>query len=232
MTLTIAAVIISLFSGFCCALVNKSVHVQQEIIVPFLNRIHFPSSMGVLTQNEHHIIHTKVDIFNLRVITCFVASLIAVGLGFFFIALVYYEGDARITGYLMSILFAYTAANYNINTTAVNWIRIVENDLLARILHKKQEESKFNTLGEYLDDENKKMAANFFKEMNKVTDDFDAAAEECGFDPDKDYEETEESYNEFLEIMKKTQDVMREKYPNLDCFSVNIISKPPEPPEK
>ena len=160
------------------------------------------------------------------------ALVLAVGLGLFFLALVYYEGNAKLTGYLMSILFAYTVANYNVNTTAIKWIRVVETDVLARILLKKQEESKFNTLDEYLEDENKKNVADFYEQMSKVADDFDVVAEECGFDPDKNYEETDETYDEFLAIMQKTQDAMREKYPELECFSVDIGSKPPKPPEK
>jgi len=231
-TLTFGAIIIGLLSIFSYILVDKSIYVQQEVIMPFLYRIHLPTPFGVLTQKEHNIIHDKIDRFNLRIITCFVASVIAVGLGLFFLALVYYEGNAKLTGYLMSILFAYTVANYNVPSTAVRWIRVVENDVLARILLKKQKESKFNTLGEYLEDENKKNVADFYDQMNKVADDFDVVAEECGFDPEKNYEESDETYDEFLAIMQKTQAAMREKYPELECFSVDIEPKSFKPPEK
>ena len=233
MTVTIAAIIIGLLTGFSYALVRQSVQVQQTTIVPFLFRIHMPNPMKVLTEKEHNIIHERIDSFNLRTLTCFIAAILAAGLSVFFLTLVFYGGDARITGYLMAVSFAYVVANYNVNTSAAKWIRIVENDILARIIVKNQEASEFNTLDEYLAGENKKMADEYYKEMTQIADDLEKVAEECGLDPDRNYEESEESFKEFLEIMEKAQDLMRERYPNVsDSFSADIRSEFTEPREK
>ncbi|KKM24735.1 hypothetical protein LCGC14_1602160 [marine sediment metagenome] len=205
-----AAVLIFGMSIYSYLLVRRATHVQHTMLIPFLYRVHAPNALEVLTAKEHCIIHNKVDSFNLRIIICFVAVLIAVCMGAFFMALVTYEGDGRIIGSIMAIAFAYVLSNYNISSTVVNWIREVENDILARIIANKSEAAGFTSLSAYLEDEDRKM----FKEMKELAGEFEEVAMELGFDPKRDYEETRESYDEFLKIMNETEAIMRERHPD------------------
>ncbi len=213
MTPQIAILIIGVLSLYSFFLVKRAAHVQFNSIIPFLYRVHLPNAMNVLTADEHEIIHKKVDVFNLRIITCFIAAVLAIGLGLFFIALITYEGDPRITGYLMSFLFAYLVANYDVNSKAIGWIRIVENDLLARIVVKNSEAEGFDSLADYLEAENEKMLTEFFDKWNEVANEFDKILAEEGFDPDKDYEATDEGLEEYFLIMERANKIMLEKYP-------------------
>ena len=224
MTFTIAAALIGALTGFCYALVRQFTVIQNRAIAPFMMRMHMPNAMKVLTDEEHFIIHGKIDVFNLRMLTCFIASIVAVGMGLFFLILVSQNGNVQITGYIMSVLFAYVAANYNLGSSVVGWIRSVENDLLARVLVDHQEASEFNTLGEYLDNENKKMMSSYYDEMSEIAEEFEAIAAELGLDPDRNYDESEEAFEEFLSIMDKAQQKMAEKYPNM----ANNFSEPRE----
>ncbi len=212
--LVTAAILISGLSIYSYILVLRATHVQYNCIMPFYYRVHTPNAMDVLTDQEHGIIHKKVDSFNLRIITCFIVALVAVLLGAFFIALVVYGGDGRIIGSIMAVAFAYVLSNYNINSTAVNWIREVENDILARIIAKKSEAAGFTSLGAYLDDENRKMWGDYFKEMRDLAGEFEEVATVLGFDPKRDYEVTHETYEEFLKIMDETEAIMRERHPD------------------
>ncbi len=213
MTITIAAIIIGLLTGFCYALVKQFSAVQTSVISPFMHRMHMPKAMKVLTDEEHVIVHDKIDRFNLRMLTCFIASIIAVGLGLLFLFLVSQSGDSRITGYIMSVLFAYVAANYNLGSAVVNWVYEVETNLLARVIISNQEASEFSTLSEYLDNENKQMMTDYYDEMAEVAEEFDAVTVELGLDPARSYDESEEAFEEFLDIMDKAQQIMRERYP-------------------
>lgn len=214
MTLTIAALILGLLTGFCYSLVRTASRVQVGVVIPFLHRIHMPNAMSILTEEEHNIIHHRVDIFNMRALVCFVGSIISVGLALFFIFLVQQGGDAQLTGTFMAVAYAMVCANYNISSSIVNWIRAVENDLLARVIVNKQEASEFDTLGEYLDNENKQMMADYYKEMEEMQEEFDKVAEECGLDPEKNYDESDTSFREFLTIMDKANTIMRERHPD------------------
>lgn len=210
-----AAILIAGLSIYSYLLMRRATHIQHQTVIPFMHHIHMPTSMEVLTNREHGIIHKKIDSFSLRFITCFVAALIASFLGAFFIVLVSYEGgDGRVIGSIMAIAFAYVLANYNINSKIVGWTREVENDILARIIANKSEAAGFTSLGAYLEDENRKMEAEFFKEMRKRADEFEAVAKERGFDPERNYEETPDSYEEFLKIIDETEAIMRERYPD------------------
>ena len=120
MTITIAALIIAVLTGFCYSLVHTASVVQERIVVPFLYRMHMPNAMNILTEEEHDMIHNKVDMFNLRALSCFISSIIAVGLGLFFIALVHKGGNSQLTGTLMAVAFAFVCANYNISSSIVN----------------------------------------------------------------------------------------------------------------
>ena len=209
-----AAILITGLSIYSYLLVRRAAYVQHQIVIPFMCRVHVPNSMEVLTDQEHDIIHDKIDSVNLRTITCFIAALIAGLLGAFFIAYVAAGGDGRIMGSIMALAFAYVIANYNINSSTVNWIREVENDILARIIVNKSEAAGFTSLGAYLEDENRKYTAEFFKVMRERADEFEAVAIERGFDPERNYEETPDSYKEFLKIIDETEAIMRERYPD------------------
>ena len=220
MTPQIVFLIIGALSLYSFFLVRRATHVQFGSIIPFLYRVHLPNVMKVLTDEEHEIIHKKVDVFNLRILTCFIAAVLAVGLGAFFIVLVSYGGDPRITGYLMSILFAYLVANYDVTSKATGWIRIVENDLLARIVVKNSEAAGFDSLADYFEAENEKVLKEFFDKWNEVADEFDKVLTEEGFDPDKDYNATDEGLEEDFLIMERShkkmiaKDLEKEKDPD------------------
>jgi len=209
-----AAILIAGLSLYSYLLMRRATYVQHQLVIPFMCRVHVPNAMEVLTDKEHDIIHDKIDSVNLRTITCFIAALIAGFLGAFFIALVSYGGDGRIIGSIMAVAFAYVLANYNINSTTVNWIREVENDILTRIIANKSEAAGFTSLGAYLDDENRKSISEYFKLMRARADEFDVVAKEHGFDPERDYSETPESYDEFLKILDDTEAIMLERYPD------------------
>ncbi len=214
MTLTIAALLLGLLTAFCYSLVRTASIVQNRVVIPFLYRMHMPNAMSIITEEEHDIIHHRVDIFNLRALVCFIGSIIAVGLALFFIFLVQQGGNAQLTGTFMAVTYAMVIANYNISSSIVNWIRAVESDLLARVIVDKQEASKFDTLGEYLENENRQMVTDYYKEMEEMQEEFDQVAEECGLDPEKNYDETETSFREFLTIMDNANTIMRERHPD------------------
>lgn len=214
MTLSTAILIIAALSFYSFFLVRKSAHVQINSIIPFLFRVHSPNVMELLSKEEHESIHDKIDIFNLRILTCWIASILAIGLSMFFIALVYYEsGNPSIVGILMSGLFAYLCVNYNLNSRVVSWIMDVENDLLARIIIKKQEASEFDTLDEYFEAENHKMVADYYESMTKIADEFEEVLLEEGYDPEKDYNATEDDFAGYLKILERASVRMNEKYP-------------------
>lgn len=208
-----AAILISGLTLYSYILMRRAAYIQHQMVIPFMCRVHVPNSMEVLTDREHDIIHDKIDSVNLRTITCFIAALVAGFMGAFFIALVSYGGDGRIIGSIMAVAYAYVLANYNINSSTVGWIREVENDILARIIVNKSEAAGFTSLSAYLEDENKKLAAEYYKEMNELANEFITVAEECGFDPNKEYEASEESFQEYLNIMHEAEKIMREKHP-------------------
>lgn len=223
MTPLIAATIIGALTGVCFSIVRTASKVQTQVVLPFLYRMHMPNAMKVLSEEEHDMIHHKVDVFNVRALASFIVSILAVGLGLFFIILVTRGGNAQLTGTFMAVAYAFVCANYNVSSSIVNWIRAAESNLLARVIVDNQEASKFNTLGEYLDNENKKMMADYYEEMNELAEEFDVVAEECGLDPEKNYDESETSFREFLEIMSKANAVMRERHPEkADRFQETI----------
>jgi hypothetical protein len=193
--------------------IRKAGEVQQTMLIPFLYRIHLPNVLETITDEEHELIHDHVDYFNLRIIACFAATIFAVGSTSLFLFLLVNGGDAKIAGYIASILFAFVCANYNLNTTVVSWVRASESELLARVLQNKADAGGFDTLGEYLQAENDKMIKDAIDDMNRIADEFLEVAEEIGFDPGKDYEENEDTIEEFFSIMDEAQKIMRERYP-------------------
>jgi len=143
-----------------------------------------------------------------------VATVIASGSMLLFLLLLFNGGDPTVAGYITSFAFAFVGANYDLNTKIIQWVSASENELLARVLQNKADAGGFDTLGEYLQAENDKMFEEAFEEMNRIADEFMEVAEEIGFDPDKDYEESEETIEEFYSIMDQAQEIMREKYPD------------------
>ena len=100
----------------------------------------------------------------------------------------------------MAILFGYLLANYNINTTIERWVHNVENDILSGIIIENTKSGGFDSVSDYLADENKKVIEEFAKFEQMLLDE--------GFDSEKDYD-----YEEFLEILERVTEKMNKKYP-------------------
>lgn len=202
---------LTLYSFF---FVRRAADVQQTWLLPFMYRIHVPNVLDTLTDEEHESIHDQIDAFNVRILLVLVATVIASGSMLLFLLLLFNGGDPTVAGYITSFAFAFVGANYDLNTKIIQWVSASENELLARVLQNKADAGGFDTLGEYLQAENDKMFEEAFEEMNRIADEFMEVAEEIGFDPDKDYEESEETIEEFYSIMDQAQEIMREKYPD------------------
>jgi hypothetical protein len=202
---------LALYSFF---FVRRAADVQQTWLLPFLYRIHAPNVLETLTDDEHESIHDQIDGFNVRILLVFAAAVIATGSMLLFLLLLFNGGDPTVAGYITSFAFAFVGANYDLNTKIIQWVSASENELLARVLQNKADAGGFDTLGEYLQAENDKMFEEAFEEMNRIADEFMEVAEEIGFDPDKDYEESEETIEEFYSIMDQAQEIMCEKYPD------------------
>jgi len=114
----------------------------------------------------------------------------------------------------MSVLFAYLAANYNLGSKIENWVYHSENELLARVMKNKSDAAGFETLGEYLQSENDKMIEEAMQGIDGLVEEFEEIAKECGFDPEKDYDESEESLAEFFEVMEKAEKIVLERHKN------------------
>lgn len=202
---------LTLYSFF---FVRNAADVQHTWLLPFLYRIHVPNVLETLTDEEHESIHDQIDIFNLRILLAFAAAVLGGASALAFLFLMFNGGDAKVAGYVASIAFAFVGANYDLNNKIMAWVRASENELLARVLQNKADANGFATLGEYLQAENDKMLQESFDEMNRIAEEFMDVAEEIGFDPEKDYEESEETVEEFYMIMDQAQKIMNERYPD------------------
>lgn len=194
--------------------IRRVADVQHTWLLPFLYRVHVPNVLETLTDEEHELIHDQIDLFNLRIILVLAASVLGGVSALAFIFLFFNGGESTAAGYIASIAFAFVGANYDLNTKIIRWVSASENELLARVLQHKADAGGFDTLGEYLQAENDKMLQESMDEMNRIVDEFMDVAEEIGFDPDKDYEENEETVEEFYSIMDRAQEIMNERYPD------------------
>jgi hypothetical protein len=206
-------------SAYSFWLIRRAGYVQTEILIPFLYRLHVPNVLETVTAEEHDLLHERINIFNIQIISCFIAYIVASCVAVLFFILVLNGGDARMSGYIMSILFAYLAANYNLGSKIESWVYHSENELLARVIKNKSDAAGFDTLGEYLQSENDKMIEEALESIDGLVEEFEEVAKECGFDPEKNYDESEESLAEFFEIMEKADKIVLERHKNEEISS-------------
>jgi hypothetical protein len=209
MSFTWVAVLLVAFSLYSYFLVRRAAFIQTEVLVQFYDRVHKPNVLEVISEGEHEIIHDKLDNYHLRVFSCFIAALLAVCSTVLFIALVTNGGSSQVTGYILAIAFAYLAANYNMNSSFVQWMRRVENDLLARVInHKATDES----LPEPSLDDFENTPLTVDEKQTLIGEEFHETLISEGFDPLRDYNETTESRQEFLRIFTNSAAKLNEKY--------------------
>ncbi len=213
MSLIAVSLLLASLSIYSYVLTRKSGHVQRYTLLPFLYNLHSKKVLDTITSEEHDLIHHQIDMFNLRILSCYIASIVAIGLAMLVIMLAVGEGNPSAPGFIMSVLFAYICANYNLNSTVTTWVRLSENELLARVKTKDVDDSEYETLEELLIAENDSMVKDTFDEMAKIADQFEEIINELGFDPEKDYNETEEAAEELFRILDDATIILQERYP-------------------
>lgn len=224
MSLIAASLLLASLSIYSYFLARRSGHVQRYTLLPFLYNLHSKKVLDTITNEEHDLIHDQIDVFNLRILSCYIASIVAIGLAMLVIMLAVGEGNPSAPGFIMSILFAYICANYNLNSTVVTWVKLSENELLARIKIKDVEDSEYDTLEELLIAENDEMIKKALDEIAKIAEQFEEIINELGFDPEKDYNESEEAAKELFRILDEATTIMQERHPD----SYKKVSEIPE----
>lgn len=213
MSLLAVSLLLASLSIYSYLLARRSGYVQRHALLPFLYHVHSKKVLDTLTDEEHGLIHQQIDRFNLRILSCYVASIVAVGLAIFVMMLAAGGGNPSTPGFIMSILFAYICANYNLNSTVITWVKLSESELLARIKTKDVEESEYDSLEELLVAENDAMVKDTFDEMAKIVDQFEEIIDELGFDPEKDYNDSEEAREELFHMLDNATAILQERYP-------------------
>ena len=224
MSLIAVSLLLASLSIYSFLLARRSGYVQRHSLLPFLYHMHSKKVLNTLTDEEHDLIHEQIDMFNLRILSCYIASIVATGLAIFVIMLAVSNGDARTPGFIMAVLFAYICANYNLNSTVITWVKLSENELLARIKTKDVEESEYDSLEELLIAENDAMVKDTLDEMAKIGDEFEEIINELGFDPEKDYNSDPEAADELYSLLDDATTIMQERHPE----SYKKISEIPE----
>ena len=216
MSLTMLGVLLLAMSGYSYMLIRKAGHVQRYALIPFLYQLHSKNVLKTLTPKEHELIHDQVDLFNLRILSCFIACVVGVGLASLFFVLVSAGGDGSIPGYIMAVLFAYLGANYNLNSTVTTWVRASESELMSRVMVKNAKADGFDNLSDYLKAENDKMISEAIEEAKVIADEYEDITNELGFDPDKDYNESDEAREELFRILDEATEILRQRHPKMD----------------
>ena len=224
MSLIAVSLLLASLSIYSYLLARRSGYVQRHSLLPFLHNMHSKKVLDSLTDEEHNLIHDQIDVFNLRILSCYVASIVAVGLAILVIMLAVGEGDVRAPGFIMSVLFAYLCANYNLNSTVLTWVKLSENELLARVKTKDVDDSEYDSLEELLIAENDAMVKDTLDEISEIADQFEEIINELGFDPEKDYNGSKENSDELFRILDEATTIMQERYPE----SYKKVSKLPE----
>ena len=214
MSLTTLGFLLITLSLYSLLLVRRAAYIQRYVLLPFIERLYSPNAMKVFNEDKREEIESKVDIYNFRILSCFITAILATLISALYILLVKYEGDVQTAGAIMAVLFGYLVANFNLNTTIQSWVRSVENKLISEVILEKTEAGGFDSVSDYLDDENKKMA-DYYEQMVDVAEEFDQVMKDEGFDPERNYDMSEEDYEEFLKILKRATEKMNEKHPEM-----------------
>ncbi len=214
MSLTTLGFLIISLSLYSLLLVRRAAYIQRYVLLPFIDKIYSPNAMKVFNEDKREELASKVDIYNFRILSCFVTAILATLISALYILLVKYEGNVQTAGAILAVLFGYLVANFNLNTTIQSWVRSVENKLLSRVIIENADEGGFDSVSDYLGDEDKKLRADYYDKMVEVADDFDQAMIDEGYDPEKNYE-SDEDYAEFLKILERVTEKMNEKYPEV-----------------
>ena len=212
MSLTLVSFLIGALALYSFFFIRRAGEVQHGVLLPFLHRIHAPKVLKTISNEEHNGIHHQINIFNIRILSCFVASVIAVGVSGLFLMLVSNGGDAQAAGFIMAVCFAYVCANYDLNSKIINWVYLSENELLARVVQNNADEGGFKSLSDYLVAENQKMLKEWQEEVVKVGEEFEARLIELGYDPERDYLESPESEEELTQLLEQVTNEFEEKY--------------------
>lgn len=215
MSLTLVGLLLGALSGYSYYFIRRSGLIQQTLLLPFLHRVHSSNVVEIITDEEHDDIHQQIDIFYLRIVTCFIAAVIATGVAALFLLLVSSEGDGTWAGYIMSICFAYVVANYDLNSKIIQFVYLSDNELTARILQKNVDNSEHETISDYLKAKNEKMLSEWLDEVRAVGEEFENRLQELGYDEDRDYMESHESEMELIAILEQVTIELEEKHPEL-----------------
>lgn len=232
MSLTMLGVLLFVLSGYSYLLIRKAGYVQRHALLPFLYQMHSKNVLNTLSKQEHDLIHDQIDIFNLRIMSCFIACVVGVGLASLFFVLVSAGGDGRIPGYIMAVLFAYLCANYNLNSTVLTWVRASETELMSRVIVKNAEAGGFDSLSDYLIAENDKMVKEAIEEAKVIAEEYEEITDELGFDPDKDYNESDEAREELFRILDEATEILRQRHPKMDGKDTEFKEKDTKTPDK
>ncbi len=232
MSLTMLGVLLLTMSAYSYMLIRRAGHVQRYALLPFLYQMHSKNVLKTLTAEEHELIHDQIDIFNLRIISCFIACVVGVGLASLFFVLVSAGGDGSIPGYIMAVLFAYLGANYNLNSTVTTWVRASETELLSRVIVKNAKDEGFDNLSDYLIAENDKMVAEAIEEAKVIAEEYEEITDELGFDPDKDYNDSDEAREELFRILDEATETLRQRHPEMNEKDAEFEEKDTKTPDK
>lgn len=218
MSITWAAAIFVLCSLYGYMLFRRGAYMQTVILSHFSERIHSPNVQEVMSEEEHELIHDKMDIFHLQVLSCLIAVMVGVGSSVFFLGLAATGGNGNAAGYILALAFAYLAANYNMNSSMTRWLQKTENDLLARVIQQ-QAEANGQTVPEYLEQQaleafesGTNIPLTEYEQQTLIGDEFKEALFDEGYDPFRDYNETVESRREFIRVFTAAADKLNEKY--------------------
>ena len=225
-------VLLLAMSAYSYMLIRRAGHVQRYALLPFLYQMHSKNVLKTLTAEEHELIHDQIDIFNLRIISCFIACVVGVGRASLFFVLVSAGGDGRIPGSIMAVLFAYLGANYNLNSTVTTWVRASETELLSRVMVKNANDEGFDNLSDYLIAENDKMVAEAIEEAKVIAEEYEEITDELGFDPDKDYNDSDEAREELFRILDEATEELRSRHPEMNEKDAEFDKKDTETPDK
>ena len=211
MSMSLVGILLGALTAYSYMFIRRCGEVQHNILLPFMHRMHAPNVLNTITEEEHDGIHRQIDIFNIRIITCFLASIVAVGVTLLFLILLTNGGNAQIAGYIMAITFAYVVANYDLNSKIIKWVYFSENELLSRVIQDKSDKSEFDNLGDYLKNESDKMLMEWHDEVLKVGEDYEARLIELGYDPERDYLENPEAEEELIRMLEQVSNEFEEK---------------------
>ena len=212
MSFTFVAVLLAALTLYSYVFIRRSGFVQQTVLLPFLHKIHIPAILSTLTPDEHEGLHHQIDIFNVRILSCFVAAVVATGVSFLFLILAANGGADGVSGFILAVGFAYVCANYDLNNKMIRWVHLSENELLGRVLQKNVDNSEYNSLSEYLKAEQQKLLQTWIDEIKLVGEEFDKRLKELGYDQNRDYMESPETEQELVDMLEQVTAEINQKH--------------------